>query len=265
MVHRLHKEPVAKSRCPHAGSNYGPPVYKTGALPLSYKGAVEGLLKSFAHGGSTPVSMDETPQNALFSLLVYDRVHRIDTDLSTSTFLIINKSLSPCFDHRVCSSAFNYLFWFAWCFNSRARPSFQPRWIVNSKFVWFDLFFHRNDVSVFSTMLFFLNHWWVTFRPRRVTIRMIKSIWPNPTTRTMTTIWLNGRRSTINIAWSELVMLEQTQQRIVSGPFRIDSANDRRCPIDLANVQQQCTFVWEKRVFHFNVSLILRQREKKES
>ncbi|AES94033.1 hypothetical protein MTR_5g010130 [Medicago truncatula] len=23
--------------CPHAGSNYGPPVYKTGALPLSYK------------------------------------------------------------------------------------------------------------------------------------------------------------------------------------------------------------------------------------
>ena len=27
-----------KRICPHAGLNYGPPVYKTGALPLSYKG-----------------------------------------------------------------------------------------------------------------------------------------------------------------------------------------------------------------------------------
>ena len=27
-----------KKRCLHAGSNYGPPVYKTGALPLSYRG-----------------------------------------------------------------------------------------------------------------------------------------------------------------------------------------------------------------------------------
>lgn len=25
--------------CPHAGSNYRPPVYKTGALPLSYRGS----------------------------------------------------------------------------------------------------------------------------------------------------------------------------------------------------------------------------------
>ncbi len=28
-----------KKRCPHAGLNYGPPVYKTGALPLSYRGS----------------------------------------------------------------------------------------------------------------------------------------------------------------------------------------------------------------------------------
>ena len=32
------KKKGKKKHCPHAGSNYGPPVYKTGALPLSYKG-----------------------------------------------------------------------------------------------------------------------------------------------------------------------------------------------------------------------------------
>ena len=29
---------ICKKKCPHAGSNYGPSVYKIDALPLSYKG-----------------------------------------------------------------------------------------------------------------------------------------------------------------------------------------------------------------------------------
>ena len=35
-------EKVLRKNCPHAGSNYRPPVYKTGALPLSYKGINDG-------------------------------------------------------------------------------------------------------------------------------------------------------------------------------------------------------------------------------
>ena len=31
-------EKTKNEKCPHAGSNYGPSVYKTDALPLSYRG-----------------------------------------------------------------------------------------------------------------------------------------------------------------------------------------------------------------------------------
>ena len=32
-------------KCPHAGSNYGPSVYKTDALPLSYTGLLFKLVR----------------------------------------------------------------------------------------------------------------------------------------------------------------------------------------------------------------------------
>lgn len=32
-----HQTNICKKKCPHEGLNYGPSVYRTGALPLSYK------------------------------------------------------------------------------------------------------------------------------------------------------------------------------------------------------------------------------------
>ena len=54
LVFRKTNEYNNKKRCLHAGSNYGPPVYKTGALPLSYRGFEQGSFSNeiFLHFSS---------------------------------------------------------------------------------------------------------------------------------------------------------------------------------------------------------------------
>ncbi len=45
----MEKERIKKKKkeCLHAGSNYGPPVYKTGALPLSYRGSLTSIADHY--------------------------------------------------------------------------------------------------------------------------------------------------------------------------------------------------------------------------